>query len=216
MGKKNNLKSDNIENSINQLRDIWQIHTDVQEQMVKLRSAPVSIISNSAKIVGEKLYLAADENDKTDKIIDAIAQVFQIDSSQISRVDGYLLCDKAISQNINKEIKKQLSEKASANFVNFQPQPIIDGFVTERKSPIENFKNILDKSNFDYRFDEKGRLQITLDDLTNLKNRSSDNKTNIEIPETASIILPIRPTPVFFLSKEYPEITFKHIVQIKK
>lgn len=216
MGKKNNLKSDNIENSIDQLRDIWQIHTDVQEQMVKLRSVPVSIISDSPKIVGEKLYLAADENDKTDKIIDAIAQVFQIDSSQISRVDGYLLCDKAISQNINKEIKKQLSEKASANFVNFQPQPIIDGFVTERKSPIENFKSILDKSNFDYRFDEKGRLQITLDDLTNLKNRSSDTKTNIEIPETASIILPIRPTPVFFLSKEYPEITFKHIVQVKK
>ena len=52
----------------NFLQDIWQIHTDVQEQMLRLRSAPVSIIPESARIVGEKLYLTADENDKTEKI----------------------------------------------------------------------------------------------------------------------------------------------------
>jgi hypothetical protein len=41
-------KKDNIQ-------EIWQIHTDVQEQMLRLRSVPISIMPESAKIVGKQL-----------------------------------------------------------------------------------------------------------------------------------------------------------------
>ena len=62
----------------NSLRDIWQIHTDVQEQLLRLRSVPLNIIPDSVKIVGEKLYLTADENDKTDKIFDETSKINKI------------------------------------------------------------------------------------------------------------------------------------------
>ena len=89
----------------NFLQDIWQIHTDVQEQMLRLRSAPVSIIPESARIVGEKLYLTADENDKTEKIIDEIASFFQITVGEIDLEKGYLYADSFVSQNLKKEQK---------------------------------------------------------------------------------------------------------------
>ena len=88
----------------NFLQDIWQIHTDVQEQMLRLRSAPVSIIPESAKIIGEKLFLNADENDKTEKIIDEIASLFQISVSEINLEKGYLYADSFVAQDLRKEI----------------------------------------------------------------------------------------------------------------
>ena len=83
----------------NSLQDIWKIHTDVQEQMLQLRSAPISFIPESARIVGEKLYLTADENDKTEKIIEEIASLFQIALNEIKVEKGYLYADLVVSQN---------------------------------------------------------------------------------------------------------------------
>ncbi len=197
----------------NKLKDIWKIFTDVQEQMVQLRSAPVSIIPDSAKIVGEKLFLTADENDKTDKVIDKIASTFQLSSDEIDIEKGSFFADVTIAKEIGEEEKKHLSEKAAANFINFQPLPIIDGYINKKKSPIENLRKILKKSNFDYSFDKKGRLQITIEDLIKFNNLTSDEKISIQIPEVASVILSIRPNPVFFLSNEFPEIPFKHATQ---
>ena len=213
---KNKQKADYSRDGNSQLREIWQKFIDVKEQMLRSRSIPVSVIPDSAKIVGEKLFLTADENDKTDKIIDEIALTFQISSDEIDTKKGYFFADITVAQKIETETKKRLSERASANFVNFQPLPIIDGYIYEKESPIENLKKVLEKFNCDYSFDRKGRLQITIADLIKLNKLTSDGKTNIQIPEVSSVILPIRPNPVFFLSKEFPKITFQHSTQGKK
>jgi hypothetical protein len=39
------------------LQEIWKTHTNVQEQILQLRSVPISVIPESARIIGEKLYL---------------------------------------------------------------------------------------------------------------------------------------------------------------
>ena len=197
----------------NLLQEIWQLHTDVQEQMLRLRSVPVNVVPELAKVVGEKLYLTVDENDKTDEIIDEIAETFKLSSNEINTENDFFFADVDIAGNIDKETKRLLSERAAHNFINFQPLPIIDGYVNEKKSPIENLKKILEKSNFDYSFDKRDRLQVTIADLIKLRNLTSDEKIKIQIPETASVILPIRPNPVFFLSKEFPEITFRHTIK---
>lgn len=113
----------------NQLKDIWQIHTDVQEQMLQLRSVPVSIISDSAKILGEKLYLTADENNKTDKFIEEITSTFNLSADEINLENGYFLADMETAREISLEDKKSLFERSAANFINFQPLPIIDGYI---------------------------------------------------------------------------------------
>lgn len=200
----------------NFLQDIWQIHTDVQEQMLWLRSAPVSVIPESAKIVGEKLYLTADENDKTEKVIQEIALLFKTSLNEINVEKGYLFVDTVVSQNLGEEQKKQLSEKAAANFIKFQPAPVIDGYVNKKSSPVGNLKKLLDKSELDYSFDRKGRLQISIFELRKLDRLYSFDKINIEIPEIASVILSIRPNPLFFIKKAFPEIIATHKTQSYK
>ncbi len=194
----------------NYLQEIWRIHTDVQEQMLRLRSVPVSIIPESVRIVGEKLYLTADENDKTEKIIEEIASLFQISLNEINIEKGFLLVDTVVSQNIRKEQKKLSSEKAAANFIKFQPFPVIDGYFNKKSSPIGDLINLLDKSKLDYSFDRKGRLQISILELRKLNIVNCFENINIEIPEIASVILPIRPNPLYFINRAFPEIIANH------
>jgi len=198
----------------NFLQDIWQIHTDVQEQMLRLRSAPVSIIPESVRIVGEKLYLTADENDKTEKIIEEIASLFKISSNEINIEKGYLFVDSDVSQNLEKEQKILLSERAAANFIKFQPAPVIDGYVNKKISPFDNLQKYLNQTGLDYSFDKRGRLQISITDLKNLDNIRLHEKINIHIPENASIILPVSPNLKYFLTKEFPKIFYNNSDQI--
>ena len=123
----------------NSLKEIWQIHIDVQEQMLQLRSAPISIIPESANIVGEKLHLTVDENDRSGNFIDEIASIFEISASNVDLENGYILVDTDISQRLSKEQKKRLSERAANNFIKFQPEPVIDGFI-ESKSETNYFE----------------------------------------------------------------------------
>ena len=104
----------------NKLKDIWKIFTDVQEQMVQLRSAPVSIIPDSAKIVGEKLFLTADENDKTDKVIDKIASTFQLSSGEIDIEKGSFCADVTIAKEIGEEEKKHLLSHYKTQIANLK------------------------------------------------------------------------------------------------
>jgi superfamily I DNA and/or RNA helicase len=197
----------------NMLQDIWQLHTDVQEQMLRLRSVSVRVLPESVKVVGEKLYLKADENDKTDRIIDEIATTFKIHSNDINTEEGFFFADIDVTQSTDIEQKKDLSQRAAANFINFQPFPIIDGFINKKKSVVSNLQKFLKKSGFDYTFDKKGRLQISVSDLKKLNKQYISENVNIQIPEIASVVLPIRPNPILFLKKELPGVDIIHKTQ---
>lgn len=192
------------------LQDIWKIHTEVQEQMLQLRSVPISVIPESAKIVGEKLFLQVDENDKTEIFINSIAEVFKIDADNIHINNGYFFVDKRLAENVSIEQKKHLRERASANFIDFLPHPIIDGYINKLKSPIGSLQDLMDKAGFDYDFDKKGRLQITLNNLESLNQIISSDKITIEIPELSSIILPVYPNPLYFIKKEFSTLKATH------
>lgn len=194
----------------NYLQEIWEKFIDVQEQLLRLRSVPVSIINDSPKIVGEKLYLTANENDTSDAVIEEIASVFNLSSAEINIKDGYFLVENTIAQNVKIETKNLLSERAAVNYINFLPLPIIDGYIKKIASPISKVHSLLKQAEFDYLFDKKDRLQVTISDLKKLKSILSDGNINIILPENASIILPISPNPVYFLSKEFPELKINH------
>lgn len=166
----------------NFLQEIWEKFIDVQEQLLRLRSVPVSIISDSVKIVGEKLYLTANENDSSDAIIDEIASAFNLSSTEINIKDGYFLVDTSIAQNVKRETKNLLSERAAVNYINFLPLPIIDGNIKKIDSPINKVYSLLKQAEFDYLVDKKGRLQATISDLKKLKNILSDGDINIILP----------------------------------
>ncbi|HPT01402.1 MAG TPA: AAA domain-containing protein [Bacteroidales bacterium] len=193
-----------------ELQEIWQKFTEVQEQILLSRSIPVSIISNSSKIVGDKLYLIADENAKIDEILAEISKEFRISIDDINTENGYFFAESRIARNIDYVVKKRLSERAAANFINFTPYPVIDGYVIEKESTIDKLKKIMELSNIDYSFDRRERLQVSIPDIVRLANSLSLSNINIQIPDTASVVLQVRPNPIFFLSKEFPDLNFNH------
>ncbi|MGQ1783876.1 DEAD/DEAH box helicase [Saccharicrinis sp. GN24d3] len=193
-----------------QIQDIWKIHTDVQERMLQLRSAPVLVIPESAKVVGEKLYLKANENDDTDRIIESIMSLFEIDSNSIDIKKGYFYIDISQNANVNSNQKNALAEKAAANFVEFIPNPIIDGYIRKFETPISILQDLMTRANLDYDFDRRGRLQISINDLKVLNKLSQEGTIDIQIPEKASAIIPVFPNPFYFIKKEFPFINGTH------
>lgn len=111
------------------LQDIWKLHIDVQEQMLRLRSVPVRVLPESAKVVGEKLYLTADENEKSNRVLEEIATDFKISFNEINIKDGYFFADVSILDNLMIEKRMQLSERFALNFVSSSFMPVIDGYV---------------------------------------------------------------------------------------
>jgi superfamily I DNA and/or RNA helicase len=196
-----------INENTDNLQNIWKIHTDVQEQMLQLRSVPVSIVPESAKIVGDKLFIRIDENDKTDKFLESLATIFNIDFSSINLQSGYFHVDINEANKVSLVKKKELAQKASAYFIEFLPNPIIDGYINKLKSPISDLKYLMTKSNIDYDFDRNGRLQISIKDLMLLNEKCSNS---IYIPEKASLIIPVYPNPLFFIKKKFPFLSVTH------
>ena len=215
--KRIKISSSYENNKSNQLylQEIWQKFTDVQEQMIRLRSVPISIIPDSAKIIGEKLYLTANEDNITDTIINEITSTFDLSPNEINIEVGYFFADVRTAQEIRQEDKNLISERAAANFINFQPLPIVDGFVNKKESPIMELHNLLKQFKLDYDFDKKGRLQISIIDLIKLIELSNTDLKKIKIPEIATIILPISPNLKHFITKCYPYILSKNSENVK-
>lgn len=145
MAKENRkpIRKNNLVEQSGMLKEIWQRHTDVQEQMLRLRSVPVRVLPESAKVVGEKLYLTADENEKSNRVVDEIASAFKISSNEINIKDGYFFADATILDSLSLEKRIQLSERSALNFVSSSFMPVIDGcvFCKENTQKV-NFEDI--------------------------------------------------------------------------
>ena len=194
----------------NLLQDIWKRHIDVQEKLLQRRSIPINIIPESVRIVDKKLNITVDEYDKTAEILDEISEKFHLQENEICIEKSYFLVD--TNTNITEEEKKMLSEKAEKCFVKFLPNPIIDGYVREKKSPIEKIKQILQQIKKNYSFDKNDRLQISLIDFKKLRKIIDQQNIDVSFPEKANIILRISPNPIFYLQKRFPNINFQHQV----
>ena len=188
------------------LQNIWEKHIDIQEQLLLSRAIPISIISDSAKIIGQKLYLTVDKDNKTNKILDEIASIFHLSLEDLVQYDFYFLADKTIAVSVEKSLKEELSRKGAVFFINFLPNPIIDGFIKQKHSPINRVKSYLEEIGAEFSFDKNNRLQISLNHLKNINSQ----KINIIFPEKANIILSIRPNPIFYLKRLFPNVDFQH------
>ena len=47
------------------LKEIWQKHTEVQEQILRQRTAPIAILPEATTIINEKLYVRVNTSDNT-------------------------------------------------------------------------------------------------------------------------------------------------------
>ncbi len=198
-----------IKDTENNIQKLWEMHTDAQEQILRSHAIPISIIPDSAKISGGKVTVKADETNKIDSLIEAFSQWFGVKTDELSNGSGYFYVDK--DSIPSSEIRDRLSSTAEECHIKFRPNPVIDGTISSNDTSLKSFTSILVDSSLDYSFDSKGRLQIALSDLDKLNAKLEDvDNINLNIPETASAIFQLTPSPVYFLKKKYPNINWSH------
>ena len=185
-------ESDNI-------KDIWKLHTSVQEQLLNARAVPIRIISDSIKIAGDKMILSVDERNSTNSVLTRISDLFQIPFGELNVAleKGFFLSDIEVARKVDSSEKQCIVEIAEQNYIKFSSNPIIDGVIKQRNSSFRYLSKILNENNIEHKFDKNNRLQIPIPDLVQIEEQL--NNKGINISDNTNIIFPIRPS-INFLS----------------
>ena len=190
------------------LKEIWVKFIDVQEQLIRSRITPISVIPESSKVIGDKLQICIEENDTAKGIVNEVSRVFKLPIESISLDEGFINVDES-AYCVNEDIS-YLSNNAEKHFIKLSALPIIDGTIKRIDTPYDNIESKLRDLGADFSFDKKSRLQITLPSLKSINEQRFSDQFDFHLPDLANIILTIRPNPIYFLKKEYPHINFKH------
>lgn len=193
------------------LKEIWQKHTEVQEQILRHRTTPIAIDPTKSEIINEKLHLVLNTSDNTDKIKNAIIEALNITEEDCHFDDGYIIAPISNWLKVEDSIKTRLSTRANKEYVSFSFNPVIDGKITDRRAQFTEVQELLDKLEIDYDFDKNKRLQISINELNRLKNHEDFNKLRVSLPDTASAIIQIYPSILYYLERICPKHDFKNI-----
>ena len=187
------------------IKDIWNKHIDVQEQLLRVRAVPIPIVPSSTRIVGDKMIVSVDERNQTDNMLTEIANTYSLSKEDLNTSNGYFYVDTDISNQIDFATKQRLSEAAEHNFIKLGSRPIVDGIICQKnKSLVASLKN----NHCDFSFDKKGRLQIQINDLKRIQPILESQ--DVSVPDTTSVIFRFTPSPLSFLFNLVPNIPWKH------
>ena len=178
-------------------KDIWLKHIEVQERVLQLNSAPIVIEPDSIQIFGKRMHLKVCQTDEIDAKISSIKAFFNITDDDINYVNDTLTCDNNFVADI--DAISRLAEDCQKYYIQLSKNPIIDGVIRSRKSTFSKCVKALKELNEQYAVDNNGRLQVTVEALRKLDNDSSFPEN--ALPDTASGIFGISPTPAYFLRK---------------
>lgn len=178
-------------------KDIWLKHIEVQERVLQLNSAPVIVEPDSIQIFGKRMHLKVCQTDEIDAKMNSIKSFFGISDEDIDYINDTLTCDSNFVADIY-EISK-LAEECQKYYIQLSKNPILDGVIRSQKSTFSKCVKALKELNEQYTVDSNGRLQVTVEALRKLDSDSSlpDNT----LPDKASGIFGISPTPAYFLRK---------------
>ena len=116
----------NIDSNIKKL---WEMHTEAQEQILRSHAVPISILPESAKVTSNgKVVVTADEINKVDILLEEMADNFGLDSSIIANEQGYFFVDKDKIPPL--DVREFLSSEAEHCHIKFRPLPVIDGTIS--------------------------------------------------------------------------------------
>ena len=101
------------------LKDIWQKHTEVQEQILRQRTAPLAIVPSKSEIINEKLHVVLDTSDNTEQIKNDIIQALDITDNDCHFDDGYIFAPITNWNKLDVSTKSRISTKANIFFVCF-------------------------------------------------------------------------------------------------
>lgn len=197
------------------LKEIWQKHTEVQEQILRQRTASIAIMPEATTIINEKLHVRVDTTDNTEELQQQIADSLDIDYDDCHFEDGYVLAPTSNWQKLDESVKARISTKANKEYVTFTYYPVIDGSVVDRCAHFTGVKQLLDKLEVEYDFDKNNRLQISIEELNRLKENKEFNSLQLAFPDRASAIIPTYPSIIVYLEKLCPGLKLNNIESFK-
>lgn len=197
------------------LKEIWQKHTEVQEQILRQRTAPIAIMPEATTIINEKLYVRVDTADNTDGLQQLIVDSLDIDYDDCNFEDGYILAPIANWQKVDESVKARISTTANKEYVTFTYYPVVDGTVVDKHAQFTGVKQLLDKLNVEYDLDKNNRLQISIEELNRLKENEEFNSLQLALPDRTSAIIPTYPSIVVYLEKLCPGLKLNNIETFK-
>ena len=178
-------------------KEIWLKHIEVQERVLQVNSAPIIIEPDSIQIFGKRMHLKVCQTDEIDAKINSIKAFFNISDDDIDYVNNTFICNNSFVADIDEILR--LAEECQKYYIQLSKNPIIDGVIRSQKSTFSKFVKVLKELNEQYAVDNNGRLQVTVEALRKLDNDSSLSED--ALPDKASGIFGVSPTPAYFLRK---------------
>lgn len=197
------------------LKDIWKKHTEVQEQILRQRTAPIAIMPEATSIINEKLHVRIDTSDNTESLKERIVGSLNLDDNDCHFEEGYVFAPISTWQKLDEREKSKISSMANREYVTFSYYPVVDGMIVDRRAQFTGVKQLLDKLEVEYDFDKKNRLQIAVEELNKLKDNEEFNNLQVAMPDMASAIVPTYPSILLFLDKLCPNHKFENIETFK-
>ena len=200
----------------NTLKEIWQKHTEVQEQILRQRTAPITIVPEASIIKNEKLHVRADVSDNTDGLKQEIIKVLDLDEADCHFDEGYVLASLDNWLKVSESDKSRISSKALRDYVNFSFSPEIDGIIIDKNCQYNNVKRLLNQLDIEFAYDKKHRLQIAIEQLEKLKENEDFKNLKLSFPDEATAIIPVYPSILWYLEKLCPNHNFQNTQKFKK
>ena len=197
------------------LKEIWKKHTEVQEQILRQRTASIAIMPEATTIINEKLVVRVDTTDNTEELQQHIADSLDIDYDDCHFEDGYVLAPISNWQKLDESAKARISTNANKEYVTFTYNPVVDGSIVDRRAQFTGVKQLLDKLEVEYDFDKNNRLQISIEELNRLKDNEEFISLQLALPDRASAIIPTYPSIIVYLEKICPGLKLNNIETFK-
>lgn len=197
------------------LKDIWQKHTEVQEQILRHRTEPISIIPSLSSIVNEKLHVRIDTSDNTNYLKSRIMESLDISDEDCHFEEGFVYAPYNNWSKLDEREKSRISTQANKEYVSFSYYPVIDGKITDSKAQFTGVKELLDRMEIEYDFDKKRRLQISINELQRLKESEEFQSLQVSLPDETSAIIQTYPSILYYLERLFPNHNFKNVEVFK-
>lgn len=187
-----------MEYSTDLQKEIWLKHIEVQERVLQLNSSPIDIDSDSSQVVGQRLRLRVNQSDiQVNSLLSKIISFFNVTEDAVDSIHGTITCDSCFTADAGALL--QLAEECQRFHIHLSKYPVIEGVIRVQESPRAKCIQALQSIGEEYAIDDNGRLQVTVEALRKLEEGSLCPRDML--PNTASGIFSISPTPVYFLRK---------------
>ncbi|WP_313578203.1 AAA domain-containing protein [Chishuiella sp.] len=182
-------------------KDIWREFITAQSKILEYKSRPFRIDFNSIDFQKSKeISVAIDQEVFKNTFKKEVESVFKMKNFDFN--NGYILADSKVADKITQEELNGLSKFAEICYVDFNVNPVIDGFIYNKNANIdEKLEEVIGELSRNYGFKKYGQIFLThnqKEQLSKLEEISFTNK--------AAAIFQIKPSIPYIISTFYKSI----------